>query len=83
MTNPVPNVEGFNLLAWNALEDVCFIQGCNNDKIDNRGPIFLRDGSMHKACVPHWVAVMHVSHAEKRNEDDPVWPGPGDVEDED
>ncbi len=83
MTGPVPNVEGFNLLAWKALEDICFIQGCENKNIDNRGPIFLKTGSMHKACVPHWSAIMHVSKLNPRNEDDPVWPGPGDVEDED
>jgi len=45
---------------WHALADECFIRGCDDDDIDQRGPVFLRDGSMHKACVEHWEGVMRV-----------------------
>jgi hypothetical protein len=40
--------------------DVCLIYGCTSDEIDQRGPIFLRDGGMHKACVEHWKAIFRI-----------------------
>lgn len=60
---PVPpptERDGFRLAEWNALPDVCFIAGCDNDDIDQRGPVWLRDGSMHKACSEHWEPIFRV-----------------------
>lgn len=45
---------------WKALADVCFIAGCDHDDIDQRGPVFLRDGSIHKACAEHWEPIFRV-----------------------
>lgn len=42
---------------WHALPDECLIAGCDGEEIDVRGPIFLRDGSIRKACVEHWEAI--------------------------
>jgi hypothetical protein len=57
---PPPVDDGWRLDEWNALPDVCFIATCENTEIDERGPIWLRDGSMHKACVEHWEPIMRV-----------------------
>jgi len=45
------------MAEWCALPEVCLFDGCPYTDIDHRGPIFLRDGSIHKACVEHWEAV--------------------------
>lgn len=52
--------DGFRLAEWDALPDVCFIAACENDEIDERGPVWLRDGSMHKACTEHWEPIFRV-----------------------
>jgi hypothetical protein len=49
-----------DLEKWRALADACMFAGCDNDEIDQRGPVSLRDGSMHKACVEHWESIMRV-----------------------
>lgn len=50
----------WRLAEWNALPDVCLISACEGDEIDERGPVWLRDGSMHKACVEHWEGIFRV-----------------------
>ena len=55
-----PSSDPWRLDEWEALEDRCFIAGCDSYEIDFRGPIFLIDKSMHKACVQHWQAIMFV-----------------------
>lgn len=50
----------FRIAEWEALPDVCLIAGCEYDEIDRRGPVWLRDGSMHKACTEHWEGVFRV-----------------------
>lgn len=50
----------WRLNEWLALPDRCFISGCASTEICERGPVFLRDGSIHKACTPHWDGVMSV-----------------------
>lgn len=45
---------------WHALPEQCYIAGCDSDEIDHRGPVSLRDGSIHKACVEHWEGVFRV-----------------------
>lgn len=35
----------------------CFVYGCENTEIDQRGPVFDRDKRMHLACTPHWEGV--------------------------
>lgn len=50
----------FRIAEWRALEDVCMFVGCENDQIDQRAPVFLRDGSMHKACTEHWAPIMRI-----------------------
>lgn len=48
---------------WAALlasPDGCFIAGCDSDEIDQRGPVWLRDGSMRKACTEHWEPIFRV-----------------------
>lgn len=50
----------FRLAEWNNLPEVCLFQGCDSDDIDQRGPVFLRDGSIHKACVEHWEPIFRV-----------------------
>lgn len=54
MTDP------WRLAEWNALTEECFIGGCDHADIDHRGPVFLRDGSMHKACTEHWEPIFRV-----------------------
>lgn len=56
----IKTVDPFRLAEWDALEDVCFIGGCESSETDQRGPVFLRDGSMHKACPEHWEPIMRV-----------------------
>lgn len=48
----------WRMAEWNALPDVCLFWGCDSDEIDQRGPVWLRDGSMRKACVEHWEGIM-------------------------
>lgn len=38
----------------------CFIRGCDNDDIDTRGPVWLRDGTEHQACTEHWEPIFRV-----------------------
>jgi hypothetical protein len=38
----------------------CMFMGCDNDEIDGRGPVVLRDGSKHGACTEHWEPIMRV-----------------------
>jgi hypothetical protein len=48
----LPPADPWRMDEWNALPDRCFIQGCESPDADQRGPVFLIDGSIHKACVP-------------------------------
>jgi hypothetical protein len=50
----------WRMADWRAAPDGCFISGCDGGDIDQRGPIFLRDGSVQKACVEHWEPIMRV-----------------------
>lgn len=52
--------DAWRMDEWNALPDVCLIAACDNDDLDRRGPVWLRDGSMHKACVEHWEGILRV-----------------------
>lgn len=52
--------DGWRLDEWHALPEVCLIAGCDGADIDHRGPVWLRDGSMHKACREHWEGVYRV-----------------------
>lgn len=57
------SAEAWRLDEWTALLASplgCFIAGCDNDEIDQRGPVFLRDGSIHKACTEHWGPIFRV-----------------------
>lgn len=45
---------------WNALPDVCAITACVNKGTDPRGPMFLRNGTIHKVCTEHWEAIFGV-----------------------
>ena len=38
----------------------CFIRACDNTEIDERGPVWLRDGSEHLACTEHWKAIFRI-----------------------
>lgn len=60
MNEQATDTDPFRLVEWHALPDECFISGCDNGDIDVRGPVWLRDGSMHKACVEHWEPIMRV-----------------------
>lgn len=84
MTTAVTETDPFRLAEWNALIDVCFIAGCDNLDIDERGPVWVRSPqeptkvSMHKACVEHWEPIMRVlgeqmtwEHGAMRNAGDP------------
>ncbi len=33
---------------------------CEGGEIDQCGPVFLRNGQIHKACTEHWEGVMRV-----------------------
>lgn len=50
----------WRIREWMALPEVCLIYACDSSEIDQRGPVWLRDGSMHKACTPHWEGVVGV-----------------------
>jgi hypothetical protein len=52
--------DAWRIAQWYALPDVCLIAGCRSEDIDQRGPVWLRNGSMHKACVEHWEGVFRV-----------------------
>jgi hypothetical protein len=43
-----------------ALPHHCFIAACDSTDIDERGPVFLRDGTIRKACTEHWEGVFRV-----------------------
>lgn len=51
MTDP------FRLAEWADLPDCCAIAGCDTSEADQRGPVFLRDGTMFKVCPEHWEAI--------------------------
>lgn len=42
------------------MDDVCFISGCDNNDVDQRGRIATRDGSHYHACTPHWEAIFGI-----------------------
>lgn len=64
-------VDWWRLDEWHALPDgVCFIQGCTATETDQRGPIFLRDDSMHKACPEHWEPIIRVLGEQRQWERD-------------
>ena len=50
----------WRMAEWNALPDACLIRGCEGGEIDQRGPVALVDGSIHKACTEHWEGVFRV-----------------------
>jgi hypothetical protein len=50
----------WRLDEWNALPDWCAIAACDNPDDDQRGPVMLRDGSIHKLCTEHWEAVFRI-----------------------
>lgn len=52
--------DAWQLAKWRALPDQCLIAGCESDRTDERGPVFLRNGSMHKACPEHWEPIFRV-----------------------
>jgi len=58
-TRPL-TVCSYRLAEWAALPDICGISGCENTEADQRGPVFMRDGSMHKVCTEHWEPIMRV-----------------------
>lgn len=46
---------------WLALpDDRCGIVGCDAEDTDQRGPLFMRDGTIHKLCPEYWEAVMRI-----------------------
>lgn len=51
-------------------DDDCFISGCDSDDIDLRGPVGLRDGSIHKACREHWEAIHGIVGRQREWEED-------------
>lgn len=50
----------WRLDEWATLPDVCLIAGCESWEVDARGPVWLRDGSIHKACPEHWEGIFRV-----------------------
>jgi hypothetical protein len=55
------NPDPWRLDEWHALSNVyCMFFGCEYADIDQRGPVVLRDGSMHKACTEHWEAIHRI-----------------------
>lgn len=50
----------WRLAEWRELPDRCGISGCDNQEADQRGPVFMRDGSMHKVCPAHWEPIMRL-----------------------
>lgn len=56
----VARPDPWRLAEWRALPERCGISGCGNEEADQRGPLFMRDGSMHKLCPDHWEPVMRV-----------------------
>jgi hypothetical protein len=50
----------WRLAEWNDLPRQCFIAGCDSGEVDKRGPVWLRDGSMHRACPEHWEGIHRV-----------------------
>lgn len=50
----------WRLAEWQALPDVCGIAGCDTAEADQRGPVYMRDGSIHKVCPEHWELIMRV-----------------------
>jgi hypothetical protein len=52
--------DSWRMAEWEALPEVCLIAACESGEIDQRGPVWLRDGSIHKACVEHWEGLFSV-----------------------
>lgn len=62
---------------WLKLPNVCAIAGCDAPSgIDQRGPLWLKDGSMHKLCIDHWEAVFRILGEQVTWEDDAHRSGP-------
>lgn len=58
----VEDHDRFRLVEWAALPPGCAVAGCEELWAhDERGPLFLRDGTMHRLCQDHWEAVMGVT----------------------
>lgn len=51
----------WRITEWHALpDDQCGIAGCDNRETDQRGPVFMRDGTIHKVCTEHWEPIMRI-----------------------
>lgn len=53
----------WRLEQWCSLPNVCLIAGCDGTDIDQRGPIWVRNGDhvlMLKACTEHWEGIYQV-----------------------
>ena len=63
------DVDPWRLVEWETLladqTRGCFVDGCTNADIDERGPVFDDQKRMHKACSPHWEGVYGVLGAEQ------------------
>ena len=68
----------WRLAEWHALPDVCLIAACEGTEIDQRAPVWLADGSMHKACVGHWEAVYRVLGEQVGGDDAYRWSPAGE-----
>jgi len=55
-----PPADPWHAEEFAALPDVCLISGCDQGEIDERGPVWLRNGTIHKACTEHWEAIFRV-----------------------
>lgn len=73
----------WRMAEWHAAPDVCLIDGCESIDTDQRGPIFLRDGSMHKACSDHWEAIISVLGRQAGSSDAARWQPSEQTEDPD
>jgi hypothetical protein len=57
-----PKADAWRLAEWEQLADTCLFHGCDAspDDMDQRGPVLLRDGSIHKACSDHWEPIFRI-----------------------
>lgn len=69
----------WRLAEWNALPDECFIAACEASETDQRGPVWLRGGSMAKACTEHWEGIFRVLGEQSGGDDSYVSLGDMDV----
>lgn len=59
---------------------VCFVNGCDYDDIDPRGPVWLRDDTMpYYACVAHWEAIFRILGEQAGSPDAMRWVPAWDV----